>query len=868
MGIDRLLTFLKNKRNEATKEVDLKVKAEETSAGGQQPILLCDFLGVTKALEINVITGSIKTGTQSQYCRFYGSHLRTLTKEITRFVSALHYLGIKPVFVSDGIRTHSEETPLAQVDAANGIQAKMKKITDLDRYRSKLALNSDWQMVCDGFRSSDDVKTILHPLSTIVCMEALLEADVQVIRCKGEADDTLISLCKANPAVLGILSSDTDFAVAQGCAYFPIPLFDTGNELGFNSGKINSEPKSLKCRFTNPEILAESLGIREDQVTELAILCGNDYTRPLNIHYRVKYHLGIAEARKEQCVIEVAKWLKNAKETLTPCMKLKGILYEDYKAAMEHSEQMYSGQSGQLSDIPTQSTIAKFSSFECENAGFTKGRYYRVFFVEDMSVGHCPAFDFTQPIRNVLHYMLEATVVEEEGRNYKNSHRRLKVPIPDLNINVQWLKSTTVDQLTKILSMFHLVASPLKSHENLRLLSSDASQKKLKRLSQSDPLLSMNKTERLHGSLVLAILKFLAVNSKLVDDEVFVNDIISENELQSLLATFVIVAAGAPPISYSKTRPKMKEISLSAIIWAAAVSAYPLAHYIGLSTFLPKMEDFFDTSIFVPLYMAQRLAVAQREASSGKKVKESLQILWNFLEEVIAFPEVQEIVQWITSGLTSDLDKLIQAICHFQQAVHNTKHNVLPRHEPLLEKLRIPVKGAEKFLDLEESEESDDDLVLEEYGGIAEISPLKSSSGKKRQRREHSQEVADQLQPSTDQIKDELPIMEQRGKILSQICNHKVSIIDGKTGSGKSTQVPQFLYEHEREQGRLETCSIVITQPRRMAAKSLAERVASEMQDKEHKIVGYRIGGEQSEEHFTTKITYVTAGYLLKVGLM
>ena len=60
--------------------------------------------------------------------------------------------------------------------------------------------------------------------------------------------------------------------------------------------------------------------------------------------------------------------------------------------------------------------------------------------------------------------------------------------------------------------------------------------------------------------------------------------------------------------------------------------------------------------------------------------------------------------------------------------------------------------------------------------------------------------------------------------ILSAVHTHHAVIVTGETGSGKTTQTPQFLYEHHRGD-----CKILVCQPRRLAATSVAHRVADEM---------------------------------------
>ena len=65
----------------------------------------------------------------------------------------------------------------------------------------------------------------------------------------------------------------------------------------------------------------------------------------------------------------------------------------------------------------------------------------------------------------------------------------------------------------------------------------------------------------------------------------------------------------------------------------------------------------------------------------------------------------------------------------------------------------------------------------------------------------------------------QLPIFKKKNQIKSHVKKYRVVIISGNTGCGKTTQVPQYLYE---ELGS--DCKIVCTQPRRLAAVNIAKR--------------------------------------------
>jgi len=78
--------------------------------------------------------------------------------------------------------------------------------------------------------------------------------------------------------------------------------------------------------------------------------------------------------------------------------------------------------------------------------------------------------------------------------------------------------------------------------------------------------------------------------------------------------------------------------------------------------------------------------------------------------------------------------------------------------------------------------------------------------------------------------RSKLPIYSEEQMIVETINDNTVTIISGETGSGKTTQVPQFLYEAGyTSNGHL----IGVTEPRRVAAMSMSERVGSELNDPE-----------------------------------
>uniref|UniRef100_A0A6G1S5N1 RNA helicase n=1 Tax=Aceria tosichella TaxID=561515 RepID=A0A6G1S5N1_9ACAR len=110
-----------------------------------------------------------------------------------------------------------------------------------------------------------------------------------------------------------------------------------------------------------------------------------------------------------------------------------------------------------------------------------------------------------------------------------------------------------------------------------------------------------------------------------------------------------------------------------------------------------------------------------------------------------------------------------------------------------------------------------------------------------------------------------LPIYKQRKQIVDSINSYSVVIIEGATGCGKTTQVPTYILEDTILDRPLHTGAplIYVTQPRRIAARSIAERVCAEHNWNLPSIVGYQVGLEKVIAPETV-LVFCTAGVLLQ----
>lgn len=114
-----------------------------------------------------------------------------------------------------------------------------------------------------------------------------------------------------------------------------------------------------------------------------------------------------------------------------------------------------------------------------------------------------------------------------------------------------------------------------------------------------------------------------------------------------------------------------------------------------------------------------------------------------------------------------------------------------------------------------------------------------------------------------DKERQQLPVWSARERLVELVRDNQVLVVIGETGSGKTTQIPRFLYDAGLAKGGAVAC----TQPRRVAAVTVAQRVADEMGTDLGAKVGYSIRFDDRTSG-ATRIKYLTDGMLLREALV
>lgn len=155
-------------------------------------------------------------------------------------------------------------------------------------------------------------------------------------------------------------------------------------------------------------------------------------------------------------------------------------------------------------------------------------------------------------------------------------------------------------------------------------------------------------------------------------------------------------------------------------------------------------------------------------------------------------------------------------------------------------KLLIPVdeesvEELEEERELEESLKSYPSVVSEKEEQLSSNGPMDPLTGRRLyplsadRLRELNEKLfqAAQQRPISGPVIPLLPILEKRQEILDVIQRNRVVVLSGDTGCGKSTQLPQYILDSFALDRKGAECNIITTQPRRLAALSLARTVAN-----------------------------------------
>jgi pre-mRNA-splicing factor ATP-dependent RNA helicase DHX16 len=256
----------------------------------------------------------------------------------------------------------------------------------------------------------------------------------------------------------------------------------------------------------------------------------------------------------------------------------------------------------------------------------------------------------------------------------------------------------------------------------------------------------------------------------------------------------------------------------------------------------------------VALLRRQVVEEAEEEERLGSKLSEKERREFAKNRETLKLAEARNAIDEHRDGYIlpdADYSNKTEVLTKRHKEPGYEKSEVALWEEEQMSKIKAQVKRPDRI------QEENYEYVFDEEQAIKWVSDVPVDHDK--QMLQQQLDVAEQRAKTIEETRKSLPVFAYRQEFLDALKNHNAMVIIGETGSGKSTQIPQYLYES----GYAEKGVIAITQPRRVAAMSVSKRVAEEAGVRLGAEVGYSI---RFENHVSekTKIKFCTDGILLR----
>lgn len=268
----------------------------------------------------------------------------------------------------------------------------------------------------------------------------------------------------------------------------------------------------------------------------------------------------------------------------------------------------------------------------------------------------------------------------------------------------------------------------------------------------------------------------------------------------------------------------------------------------------------------------EELSKAQRKMKTWKRKAEELaaleprprKSLRAIMTALSALPELspQKSPERLAKASNSPKPRSVRSSpssCHAEARALQRAEVVEPRLRPERDKVRCDANGVVKLSLSEATSKALKHLLTVLRRVPAPVNSLRPEPGQAGHR-----PAAYAAVPKAARVRPglvELPVAQHRQSFLEAVTRNPVVIVQGATGCGKTTQLPQYLLTQAAEQQQ--PCRILVTQPRRVSCVSVAKRVAYERDEAIGQCVGYAIRHE-SRGGDSTCLTYCTQGVLLR----
>ena len=889
MGVKGLHSYITDDENDVLQTVELSQLATKIYYETKKTAkLLCDFMNLVSHFLYPPVTKLTSCGDYPWYAQVTGADFHLIADRACNFVAALKHLGVEPVFFVDGARGTDES-----------FEGKIHVLKD--REARKLQEIYRLQQVCE--RTVDKEISMYIPCNAIrQIKKSLKKAGAEIVYCNGEADPEIIRYAQSHDEVCGILSNDSDFAITNGCVMFPTDTFDVNNTLGLvKDVLVDNEPGEVVCQVIYPSILADSLDIRENQLPDLAVLCGTDYTHHLNQQLSVLTRLGV----KGGGVESIAEWLKDKEMPLLHYQPMRELCtdHPEMRVAVEQSYSNYTLEAPQSIDNPSAAVsfasplyhIIEEEACSGENNLLLpvakKGVLWRTMIKENLTLGQPCLSSLLLPLRSVMYALLGVQEVREYGRSQMEAYDEVVVPVctkpEDIELGIQCFHSLReLEQSGKLVGMYRLMNTSLnmKGISDIKKVVNG-----VVRGSQKLP----NLPRLVQSAMLCCCLKFVACLNKASQPPLSLTD----SELDAILVACLTCATDGQIMPHIvNVMPSMRTFTVSEWFALILMHCYRVASLVGVVS-CPEPKQIFYQMAFVPFHLSLESHINITTEQSSE-----IEYVQNAMKTALTLPSVETLRVYIFNP--DELQPLSMLVTLFRNALDEVMENaqkLLPRvmamdNDDLIkeESCNEPETGSVNGVILSECEANESVQQYHPTQSIGDTEHTHSIQPPADSKPSHQDAQFQSFKEAIDRVmasrshqslsfpakaklkslsrmslsarqsalkdciwsKKELPVMEHRETILKLISNHQVVCIEGETGCGKSSQVPQFIL------GASEQCKILASQPNLLAAKKLAQRVSEERGEPLGKTVGYCDELDAEEQ----QLTFGTTGYMLKVG--
>lgn len=373
--------------------------------------ILCDFFPVVEWVLSAYDAYLVKTGQLSPYSLLYGGDLKLYSQRILDFVAALEHVGVSPIFF------------LESPPGTNRGHFDMQLPHLRTQHNHMLERCAVVHQVCEGTGNILQVRWQLSQDAHYEVVSALESQGTSMVHCIRGTIRDILQYQRSHSSVVGVLSTNTDFAFAAGSTLFHLALFDLGDNLGIHSARICPNPAEIVCDYVDPDTLCRSLHLlNERNLRDISILCGNQFTAHLNKTLEPCKKLGLPSSDFE-CV---ANWVSELDSEQWPCVT-EQVDFDDptYSKAIAQTFELYG-----LDNIPNDSNAGNEMNEDCSPflqtyysplSSVVSGVYWRWPVLEPVTLGQSCFMDLTLPLRKKAYSVLGQEVVGEYGRTSSKS---------------------------------------------------------------------------------------------------------------------------------------------------------------------------------------------------------------------------------------------------------------------------------------------------------------------------------------------------------------------------------------------------------------------------------------------------------------